>query len=87
METPAGIEDPVSASFIVPATSAEEKTIFFHRLGASSSNSLFEPFQNEGMPQLSLYSPMAQAVMKKMGYDTQNPIGLGGGRGILTPLV
>ena len=24
--------------------------------------------------------------MKKMGYDAQNPIGLGGGRGILTPL-
>ncbi|KAJ8615172.1 hypothetical protein MRB53_034544 [Persea americana] len=29
---------------------------------------------------------MAQAIMKKMGYDAQNPIGLGGGRGILTPL-
>ncbi|XXG68861.1 hypothetical protein AAC387_Pa06g1858 [Persea americana] len=30
--------------------------------------------------------PMAQAIMKKMGYDAQNPTGLGGGRGILTPL-
>eukprot|EP00268_Persea_americana_P013828 TRINITY_DN16136_c0_g1_i4.p1 TRINITY_DN16136_c0_g1~~TRINITY_DN16136_c0_g1_i4.p1 ORF type:complete len:196 (-),score=42.47 TRINITY_DN16136_c0_g1_i4:43-594(-) len=29
---------------------------------------------------------MAQAIMKKMGYDAQNPIGLGGGHGILTPL-
>ncbi|KAJ8644334.1 hypothetical protein MRB53_006082 [Persea americana] len=29
---------------------------------------------------------MAPAIMKKMGYDAQNPIGLGGGRGILIPL-
>ncbi|KAJ8621806.1 hypothetical protein MRB53_030335 [Persea americana] len=83
VEAPADVEDPTSATFIVPATSAEEKPIFFHRSDASSSNSLLEPFQNEGMPQLSLYSPMAQAIMKKMGYDAQNPIGLGGGRGIL----
>ena len=39
----------------------------------------------EGMPQLSLYSTMTQAIMKKMGYDAQNPIGLGGSRGILIP--
>ncbi|XXG47530.1 hypothetical protein AAC387_Pa02g2164 [Persea americana] len=86
LETPAGIEDPVSAFFVVPVASIEEKPIFFHRSDASSSNSSLQPFQNEGMPQLSLYSPMAQAIMKKMGYDAQNPIGLGGGRGILTPL-
>ena len=86
LETPSDIENPTSATFIVPATMAEEKPIFFHRSDASSSNSLLEPFQNEGMPQLSLYSLMAQAIMKKMGYDTQNPIGLGGGRGILIPL-
>ncbi|MBY3556064.1 hypothetical protein HGI15_22275, partial [Modestobacter lapidis] len=86
METTVDIEDPASASFVILATSAEEKPIFFHRSEASSSNSLLEPFQNEGMPQLSLYSPMAQAIMKKMGYDAHNPIGLGGGRGILTPL-
>ena len=55
METPGGIEDPVSAFFVVPAASAEEKPIFFHRSDASSSNSLLEPFQNECMPQLSLY--------------------------------
>ena len=47
---------------------------------------MLEPFQNKGMPQLSLYSLMAQAIVKKMGYDAQYPIGLGGGRGILTPL-
>ncbi|XXG62806.1 hypothetical protein AAC387_Pa05g1112 [Persea americana] len=82
LEKPADIEDPMSASFVVPATSTEEKPIFFHRSGDSLSSSLFD----EGMPQLSLYSPMAQAIMKKMGYDAQNPIGLGGGRGILTPL-
>ena len=29
---------------------------------------------------------MAQAIMKKMGYDAHNPIGLGGGRGIFKPL-
>ena len=29
---------------------------------------------------------MEQVLMKKMGYDAQNPIGFGGGRGILTPL-
>ena len=29
---------------------------------------------------------MAQPIMKKMGYDAQNPVGLGGGRGILMPL-
>ncbi|XXG59313.1 hypothetical protein AAC387_Pa04g1419 [Persea americana] len=29
---------------------------------------------------------MAQAIMKKMGYDAQNPIGLGGGLGILISL-
>ncbi|XXG53582.1 hypothetical protein AAC387_Pa03g1661 [Persea americana] len=86
LETPNDVENPTSASFIVPATSVEEKPIFFHRSDASSSNSLLEPFQNEGMTQLSLYSPMAQAFMKKMGYDAQNPIGLGGGHGILTPL-
>ncbi|XXG41727.1 hypothetical protein AAC387_Pa01g2133 [Persea americana] len=80
------MEDPAFATFIVLATLAEEKPIFFHRLDASSLNSLLEPFQNEGMPQLSLYSLMAQAIMKKMGYNAQNPIGLGGGRGILTPL-
>ncbi|XXG88145.1 hypothetical protein AAC387_Pa12g0394 [Persea americana] len=86
LESPADVEDPASATFVVPETSAEEKPIFFHRSDTSSSNCLLEPFQNEGMPQLSLYSPMAQAIMKKMGYDAQNPIGLGGGRGILTPL-
>ncbi|XXG47602.1 hypothetical protein AAC387_Pa02g2226 [Persea americana] len=86
LETLADVEDPTSATFIVPATTGEEKPIFFHRLDASSSYSLLEPFQNEGMPQLSLYSPMAQAIMKKMGYEAQNPIGLGGGRGILIPL-
>ena len=86
METPADVEDPASASFVVPVASTEEKPILFHRSESSSSNSLLEPFQNEGMPQLSLYSPMAQAFMKKMGYDAQNPIGLGGGHGILTPL-
>ncbi|XXG88407.1 hypothetical protein AAC387_Pa12g0618 [Persea americana] len=86
LETPAGIKDLASAFFIVPATSAEEKPIFFHRSEASTSNSLLEPFQNEGMPQLSLYNPMTQAIMKKMGHDAQNPIGLGGGRGILIPL-
>ncbi|KAJ8622008.1 hypothetical protein MRB53_030537 [Persea americana] len=80
LETPADIENPVSATFIFPATMAEEKPIFFHRSNASSSNTLLEPFQNEGMPQLSLYSLMAQAIMKKMGYDAQNPIGFGGGR-------
>ena len=85
-ETPADVENLASATFIVPATTAKEKPIFFHRSNASPSNSLLEPFQNEGMPQLSLYSPMAQAIMKKMGYDAQNPIGLGGGHGILTPL-
>ncbi|KAJ8615559.1 hypothetical protein MRB53_034931 [Persea americana] len=57
-----------------------------HKSDASSSNSLFEPFQNKGMPQLSLYSLMAQAILMKTGYDAQNPIGLGSGRGILTPL-
>ncbi|KAJ8636224.1 hypothetical protein MRB53_010491 [Persea americana] len=86
METPADIEDPTSASFVVLAVSTEGKPIFFHRSEASSSNSSLESFQNEGMPQLSLNSPMAQAIMKKMCYNTQNPIGLGGGRGILTPL-
>ena len=75
LKTPADVEDPMSTTFIVPATTAEEKPIFFHRSDASSSYSLLEPFQNEGMPQLSLYSPMAQAIMKKMGYDAQNPIG------------
>ena len=29
---------------------------------------------------------MAQAIMKKMGYNTQNPIDLGGSRGIRMPL-
>ncbi|XXG53148.1 hypothetical protein AAC387_Pa03g1295 [Persea americana] len=29
---------------------------------------------------------MAQAIMKKMGCDVKNPIGLGGGRGIFIPL-
>ena len=86
METPADVEDPTSATFVVPATSPKEKPIFFHRSDASSPNSLLEPFQNEGMPQLALYSPVAQAIMKKMGFDAQNPVGLGGGRGILTPL-
>ncbi|XXG47440.1 hypothetical protein AAC387_Pa02g2086 [Persea americana] len=86
LETPANIEDPASATFMVPATSAEEKPIFFHRSDASSSNSLLEPFQNKGMPKLSLHSPMAQAIMKKMGYNAQNPIGLGGGCGNLIPL-
>ncbi|XXG85666.1 hypothetical protein AAC387_Pa11g0703 [Persea americana] len=86
LETPVDVKDPASATFIVLATSAKEKPIFFHRSDVSSSNSFLEPFQNEGMPQLSLYSPMAQAIMKKMGYDAQNPIGLGGGCGILTPL-
>ncbi|XXG73131.1 hypothetical protein AAC387_Pa07g2099 [Persea americana] len=86
LETPADVEDPASATFVVPKTSAEDKPIFFHRSDASSSNCLLEPFQNEGIPQLSLYSPTAQTIMKKMGYDAQNPIGLGGGRGILTPL-
>ncbi|XXG82931.1 hypothetical protein AAC387_Pa10g0803 [Persea americana] len=86
LETPANVEDPTSATFIVPTKTREEKPIFFHRSDASSLYSLLEPFQNEGMPQLSLYTPMAQAIMKKMGYDTQNPIGLGGGRGILIPL-
>ena len=36
------------------------------------------------MLQLSLYSPMAQAIMKKMSYNAQNPICLRGGSGILT---
>ncbi|XXG73202.1 hypothetical protein AAC387_Pa07g2161 [Persea americana] len=40
LETPADVEDPASATFIVPATSAEVKPIFFHRSDASSSNSL-----------------------------------------------
>ncbi|MBY3556133.1 hypothetical protein HGI15_22660, partial [Modestobacter lapidis] len=53
---------------------------------AASSNSMLEPFQNQGMPLLSLYSPVAQAIMKKMGYDAQNPVGLGEGHGILIPL-
>ncbi|KAJ8615136.1 hypothetical protein MRB53_034508 [Persea americana] len=48
LETPADIENPASATFIVPATTAEEKPIFFHRSDASSSNSLLEPFQTEG---------------------------------------
>ena len=59
METLAGVEDPASASFVVPAGSTEGKPIFFHRSEASSLNSLLEPFQNKGMPQQSLYSPMA----------------------------
>ena len=67
METLTDIEDPTSASFIVPVSSAEEKPIFCHKLEASPSSFLLEPFQTEGMPQLSLYSPMAQAIMKKMG--------------------
>ena len=50
LETLADVEDPASATFIVPAITAEEKPIFFHRSDASSSNSLLEPFQNEGMP-------------------------------------
>ena len=29
---------------------------------------------------------MAQAIMKKMGYDDQNPVSLGGGYDILTQL-
>ena len=74
LETPADVEDLASATFVVPETSAKEKPIFFHRSDAYSSNCLLEPFRNEGMPQLSLYSPMAQAIMKKMGYDAQNPI-------------
>ena len=69
METPADVEDPTSTSFVLPATSAEEKPIFFHRLEASSSSCSLEPFHNEGMPQLSLNSPMTQAIMKKMSYD------------------
>ena len=79
METPADVEDPASAFFVVPAASVEVMPILFHRSLASSSNFSLEP-------QLSLYSPMAQAIMKKIGYDAHNPIGLGGGRGILTPL-
>ncbi|XXG73026.1 hypothetical protein AAC387_Pa07g2008 [Persea americana] len=47
LETPSDVEDPASATFIVPATLAEEKSIFFHTSDASSSNSLLEPFQNE----------------------------------------
>ena len=47
---------------------------------------MLEPFQNKGLPQLSLYSPMAQAIMQKMGYDTQDLVGLGEGRDILIPL-
>ena len=86
METPADVEDPASASFDVPVMSAKEKSIFFHRSDAFSSNSMLEPFQNKGMPQLSLYSPVAQAIMQKMGYDSQDPVGLGEGRGILIPL-
>ncbi|KAJ8624186.1 hypothetical protein MRB53_032716 [Persea americana] len=50
LETPTDVEDSASAIFIVPATTAEEKPIFFHRSDASSSNSLLESFQNEGMP-------------------------------------
>ena len=75
-----------SSSDVRGSSIQQLKPIFFHKSGISSSNSSLEPFQNEGMPQLSLYSPMAQAIMKKMGYDAQNPIGLGGGRGIITPL-
>ncbi|XXG70514.1 hypothetical protein AAC387_Pa06g3262 [Persea americana] len=86
MEAPTEVKDPTSASFFVPATSTEEKPIFFYRSEASSLSSLSEPFQTEDMPQLSLYSPMAQAIMKEMGYDAQNPIGLRGHHGILTPL-
>ncbi|XXG42113.1 hypothetical protein AAC387_Pa01g2457 [Persea americana] len=47
LETPVEVEDPASATFIVPAITTEEKPIFFHRSNASSSNSLLEPFQNE----------------------------------------
>ncbi|KAJ8639912.1 hypothetical protein MRB53_016606 [Persea americana] len=47
LETPADVEDPASATFIVPATSAEEKPILFYRSDASSSKSLLEPFQND----------------------------------------
>src|SRR5579862_2458684 len=43
METPADVEDPTSATFVVPATSPKEKPIFFHRSDASSPNSLLEP--------------------------------------------
>ena len=50
METPADIEDPTSASFVVPATLAEGMPIFFHISKASSSNSLLEHSQNEAMP-------------------------------------
>ena len=67
METHVDVEEPASASFTVLATLAEEKPIFFYRYEASSSNSLLEPFKNEGMPQLSLYSPMTRAIMKKNG--------------------
>ncbi|XXG41985.1 hypothetical protein AAC387_Pa01g2344 [Persea americana] len=48
LEAPADIEDPASATFIVPTTTGEEKLIFFHRSETSSSHSLPEPFQNEG---------------------------------------
>ncbi|KAJ8636172.1 hypothetical protein MRB53_010439 [Persea americana] len=50
LETPADVEDPASATFVVPETSAEEKPIFFHRSNASSSNCLLEPFRNEELP-------------------------------------
>ena len=80
------VEDPASFSFVVLEASTDGKLIFFYRSEASSSNSPFEPFQNEGLPKLSLFSSMAQVIMKKMGYDAQNPIGLGGGHGILTAL-
>ncbi|XXG53393.1 hypothetical protein AAC387_Pa03g1488 [Persea americana] len=48
LETPADVEDPASATFVIPEMLAEDKPIFFHRLDASSSNCLLEPFQNEG---------------------------------------
>ncbi|KAJ8644136.1 hypothetical protein MRB53_005884 [Persea americana] len=44
LETPADVEDPASATFVIPETSAEDKPIFFHRSDASSSNCLLEPF-------------------------------------------
>ncbi|XXG76867.1 hypothetical protein AAC387_Pa08g1140 [Persea americana] len=47
LETPAGIEDHVSAFFVGPAASTKGKPIFFHKSNTSLSNSSLKPFQNE----------------------------------------
>ncbi|KAJ8615703.1 hypothetical protein MRB53_035075 [Persea americana] len=79
-------ENPKGDTFIVYYPSALYKPIVFHRAEMLPSSPVVESFVGTGKPQFYRYNVTVYKMMEKMDYDMKNPMGLSGGRGILTPI-